>query len=104
MQSVLHTDLDMNPLSDNNPAPRGMKVPLKQYLASSSAIKLCADDHDELMDEAQRREDFDFEEKFTFDDDDASDYDSEVDEEAEAQELEDAVSDSEDDSSDDDSD
>ena len=51
----------MEALDDDNPLSRLPQSTLRQVL-SFDPIKLSIDDHDYMMDEAHRREDFEFEE------------------------------------------
>ena len=74
----MHTDLNMEALSNHNRLPR-MDRATKETVLPLNPMKLSMDDHDELMDEAHRREDFDYEEELVMDDDDDHEYDSESD-------------------------
>jgi len=97
MKNVLHSDLEMKELSADNPLPR-MNARSKETYTAKKPIKLDEEDHDELMNESHRRDEFDYEEEFVGDDD-SIDYDSEEEEEVEGDWMSDDEEESEESSS-----
>lgn len=61
MKHVLHANLTMAPMSNDNKLPRLDRCYRDQIL-QKSPIKLSAKDYDFMMEEAHRREDYDYEE------------------------------------------
>ena len=82
MQQTLNSNLDLAPHSDSNPLPQLHASTLIQVLPLNP-VKLDVNDHDWMMDEILRREDFTFEE--TVDEDtyeELCDYDGHSDDES----------------------
>ena len=100
LKGLLHADLDMMPISADNPLPR-INRRVKEQVLPLNPIKVSDYDHDYMMDEAHRREDFDFEEDFVMDDDESDDDSGSV---ASEEDLRDCISSDEDDISSDEED
>lgn len=62
MKHVLHASLDLREISEDNKLPKLPEKTIRQVIPLHP-IKISEDDHDFLMDEAHRREDFDHEEE-----------------------------------------
>ena len=67
----MHADLEIRPISPENPLKVGRRI--KEQVLPLNPIKASDADHDNMMDEANRREDFDFEEDFVMEDEESND-------------------------------